>query len=75
MRVRRPRIRTGRCLPGQVLVYTVLVMTVTISLIAGLVQAAVYSGARAEADMACRLASEASPDITRGCLRHTESLL
>lgn len=59
MRVRRPRIRTGRCLPGQVLVYTVLVMTVTISLIAGLVQAAVYSGARAEADMACRLASEA----------------
>ncbi|MGI5990631.1 MAG: DUF5702 domain-containing protein [Lachnospiraceae bacterium] len=59
MRMRRPRIRTGPCLSGQVLVYTLLVMTVTISLIAGLMQAAVYSGARAEADMACRLASEA----------------
>jgi hypothetical protein len=59
MRMRRPRIRAGCCLSGQVLVYTVLVMTVTISLIAALIQAAVYSGARAEADMACRLASEA----------------
>ena len=58
MRMHRPRIRTGPCLQGQVLVYTVLVMTVTISLIAGLIQAAVYSEARAEADMACRLASE-----------------
>ncbi len=59
MKMRRPRVRADYCLSGQVLVYTVLVMTVTISLIAGLMQAAVYSGARAEADMACRLASEA----------------